>query len=150
MYYLFGPRGLPGWPPSDKVLAQRIKYPPKMGNVQAAKPLSANCSKQLVMVSRNLTQEDIPQLYEQWKERYADLCGEIPLGSLPLRLVNHEIHLIDPDKQYNYCLPKCTDHYKEQLLQKIEQYTTTGWWVPTMAWQAAPMLCVSKKTPGIL
>jgi hypothetical protein len=39
-----------------------------------------------------------------------DLCGEIPLIP-PLRLVNHEIHLIDPDKQYNYYLPKCVDYY---------------------------------------
>ena len=79
-----------------------------------------------------------------------DFCAEIPLELLPLQAVNHEIHLIDPNKQYNYHLPKCTDHYKEQMLQKIEQYTTAQWWVPAMVWQAVPMLCVSKKTPGVL
>jgi hypothetical protein len=103
-----------------------------------------------VTVSRKLTIEDIPQLHEQWQERYADLCGEIPLRLPPLRPVNHKIHLIDQNKQYNYCLPKCADHYKEQLLQKIKQYTTAGWWVPAMVQLAVPMLCVSKKTLGIL
>jgi hypothetical protein len=67
-----------------------------------------------------LTDEDLPRLHEQWIERFADLCGEIPLRLPPLRPVNHEIHLIDLDKQYNYCLPKCTNHSKEQLLLKIE------------------------------
>jgi hypothetical protein len=101
------------------VLAQRIKYPPKMGNVQAAKPSPTNHSKQIVMVSRKLTAEDILKLYEQWKERFTDLCGEIPLRLLPLMPVNHEIHLINPDKQYNYHLPKFTDHYKEQVSIKL-------------------------------
>jgi Zn/Cd-binding protein ZinT len=64
--------------------------------------------------------------------------------------VNHEIHLIDPDKQYHYHLLNCTDHYKEQLLKKIEQYTTAGWWVPTSVQLATPMLCMLKKTPGVL
>jgi hypothetical protein len=76
-------------------------------------------------MSKKLMVDDIPQLHEQWKNKVMDLCGEIPLRLLPLRPVNHEIHLIDPNKQYNYCLLKCVDHYKEQLL-KIEWYTTTG------------------------
>jgi hypothetical protein len=102
------------------------------------------------MVSWKLTTEDIPQLHEQWIEEFKDLCGEIPLRLPPLRPVNHEIRLIDLDKQYHYHLLKCVDHYKEQLLKKIEQYTTAGWWVPALVRLAAPMLCVSKKTPGVL
>jgi hypothetical protein len=66
-----------------------------------------------------LTDKDLPHLRKQWIERFVDLCGEIPLRLPPLRPVNHEIHLIDPDKQYNYCLLKCANHYKEQLLLKI-------------------------------
>ena len=109
-----------------------------------------NRYKQLVTVGRKFTGNDIPRLREQGKEEFMDLCGEITLELPPLWAVNHEIHLIDPDKQYNYHLPKCADHYKEQLLQKIEWYTTAQWWVPTMVWQAIPMLYVSKKTPGVL
>jgi hypothetical protein len=103
-----------------------------MGTAQAAKPAQANCDKQIATVSRKLTTEDILQLRKQWIEEFKDLCGEIPLRLPPLRPVNHEICLIDPDKQYHYHLPKCADHYKEQLLKKIKQYTTTGWWVPTL------------------
>jgi hypothetical protein len=139
-----------GWPPSDKALAQRIKYPPKLGTVQAAKPSPANCETRIATVSRKLTMEDIPQLHKQWIEEFSDLCREIPLRLLPLRPVNHEIYLVDPDKRYHYHLPKCTDHYKEQLLKKIEQYTITGWWIPTLVQLSTPMLCMSKKTLGVL
>jgi 1-aminocyclopropane-1-carboxylate deaminase/D-cysteine desulfhydrase-like pyridoxal-dependent ACC family enzyme len=88
--------------------------------------VQANHNKQIATVSQKLTMEDIPWLHEQWIEEFKDLYREIPLRLLPLRLVNHEIRLIDPDKQYYYCLPKCADHYKEQLLKKIKQYTTAG------------------------
>jgi hypothetical protein len=97
-----------------------------MGTAQAAKPVQANRGKQIAMVSRKLTTDNILQLCEQWIEEFKDLCEEIPLRLPPLRLVNHEIRLIDPDKQYHYHLLKCVDHYKEQLLKKIEWYTTTG------------------------
>jgi hypothetical protein len=90
-----------------------------MGTAQAAKPAPANCKKRIAMVSWKLTVEDILQLHEQWIEEFKNLCGEIPLRLPPLRLVNHEICLIDPDKQY-YCLLKCADHYKGQLLKKIK------------------------------
>ena len=36
-------------------------------------------------------------------------------------------------------------HFILNLLGKIEQYTTAGWWVPAAAKQATPMLCISKK-----
>jgi hypothetical protein len=97
-----------------------------------------------------LTVDDIPTLREQWLAKYGDVFGDIPLQLPPWREVNHEIILIDPDKRHNYHLPKCADHYREQLLQKIERYTAAGWWVPATARQAVPMLCVSKKTPGVL
>jgi hypothetical protein len=118
---------LPDWPPGKKGLVKGIIYSPKMGIAQAAKPVQANHDKQIAMVSWKLTTEDILQLPKQWIEEFKDLCGEIPLRLPPLRLVNHEIRLIDPDKQYDYHLPKCADHYNEQLLKKIEWYTTTGW-----------------------
>jgi hypothetical protein len=75
-----------GWPPSNKVPAQRIKYPPKLGAVQAAKLFPANCKTWIAMVSRKLTMEDIPWLHEQWIEEFLDLCGEIPLRLPPLRI----------------------------------------------------------------
>ena len=65
--------------------------------------------------------------------KIADLVGGIPV-KLPLfREVNHEIKLIDPGKRIIYRLPKCPDMLKAELAEKISQYTSTGWWVPTTA-----------------
>ena len=35
---------------------------------------------------------------------------------------------------------------KAELAEKISQYTSARWWVPTIARQAVPMLCVLKKS----
>src|SRR6266481_9038765 len=75
-----------------------------------------------------------------------DLVSGIPLQIPPLRMINHEIKLIDPDKWINYRLPKCPDALKEELADKISHYTSAGWWVPTMVQQAVPMLCILKKS----
>ena len=64
---------------------------------------------------------------------------------LPFRMINHQINLIDLDKQIHYRLQKCPDTLKEDLAEKISRYTSAGWWVPAMVWQAIPMLCVLKK-----
>ena len=34
----------------------------------------------------------------------------------------------------------------EKLSQKIERYTTAQWWIPAVAHQAVPMLCIPKKS----
>ena len=47
--------------------------------------------------------------------------------------------------QHKHRLPKCPEAFHSELAQKIEQYTTTGWWVPGAAKQATPMLCIPKK-----
>ena len=60
-------------------------------------------------------------------------------------LINHEINLIDPNKQINYHLPKCPDALKEELAEKISWYTSAGWWVPVTLRKAMPMLCILKK-----
>jgi hypothetical protein len=73
-----------------------------MGSAKVDKPLLANRKVRIATVGRILTDKDLPRLRKQWIEKFADLCREIPLRLPPLRPVNHEIHLIDPDKQYNY------------------------------------------------
>ena len=60
-------------------------------------------------------------------------------------MINHQINLINPDKQINYHLPKCPDALKEELAEKISRYTVVGWWVPVTVRQAVLMLCVLKK-----
>ena len=63
----------------------------------------------------------------------------------PFREVSHEIPLIDESKQLKHRLPKCPEVFRSELAQKIERYTTAGWWVPAAAKQATPMLCIPKK-----
>ena len=76
------------------------------------------------------------------------LCCNIrqhTIRTSPFREVNHEINLVDPDKQINYRLPKCPEHHRSELSEKIQRYTTAKWWVPVTARQAVPMLCIPKK-----
>src|SRR5215470_14011201 len=70
----------------------------------------------------------------------------IPLSLPPFREINHEIKLIDADKRFKYRLPKCPEILKDQLVEKIDRYTKAGWWRPTTAAQAIPMICTFKIT----
>ncbi|KIJ44638.1 hypothetical protein M422DRAFT_89611, partial [Sphaerobolus stellatus SS14] len=93
-------------------------------------------------ISIQLTKDNFYRLRSQWKEKYADLFGDIPLKLPPMRKVNHRIKLIDPNKQFNYHLPKCPEALRPQLHAKIDHYLKAGWWEPTSASQAVPMLCI--------
>ncbi|KIJ57156.1 hypothetical protein M422DRAFT_125191, partial [Sphaerobolus stellatus SS14] len=68
----------------------------------------------------------------------------IPLELPPFMEVNHEIKLIDPLKVIRYRPPRCPEALKEQLIDKINQYVTAGWWRQTSTQQAVPMLCLPK------
>ena len=45
-----------------------------------------------------LMDNDISQLRNKWREKYAAIFGSIPLELPPFREVNHEINLVDPNK----------------------------------------------------
>jgi len=64
----------------------------------------------------------------------------------PMCGVNHHIPLIDENKWYHYHLPRCPDSMKVQLMEKITRYTQAGWWESVQTDQAAPMLCIPKKS----
>ena len=89
--------------------------------------------------------DDIPQLCRSWDNNITDLVSGIPLKLLPIQEVNHKINLIDPEKRIHYGFPKCPEHFRKELSQKIERYTTAQWWIPAVAHQAVPMLCILKK-----
>ncbi|KIJ41237.1 hypothetical protein M422DRAFT_140994, partial [Sphaerobolus stellatus SS14] len=92
----------------------------------------------------SLTTSDISALREAWQNSYADIFGDIPLELPPFREVNHEIKLIDPSKVIRYRTPRCPEVLKEQLIDKINQYVTAGWWRQMSTQQAVPMLCLPK------
>ena len=91
------------------------------------------------------TCSDIPQLCEEIPEKYSDLLGPLPLKLPPFHEVSHEIPLINESKPLKHRLPKCPEAFHSELARKIEQYTTTGWWVPAAAKQATPVLCIPQK-----
>ena len=72
------------------------------------------------------TEDDIPRLREQWHDNYQDILQGTPEELLPLREVNHEINMIDPNKQYTYYLPRCPDAYKEAVRATAMSECTTS------------------------
>ena len=99
----------------------------------------------VVFCSNKSTPLDYPSLRAQWMDKITNLISGVPPKVPPFHQINHEINLIDPNKQINYQLPKCPDALKEELAEKISRYTSAGWWVPTTVCQAVPMLCILKK-----
>ena len=115
------------------------RAPPGADTDRCSEHLRAALSHDVV-----LRDDDIPQLHRSWDDNITDLVSGIPLKLLPIQEVNHEINLIDPKKRIHYCLLKCPEHFREELSQKIERYTAQ-WWIPAVAHQAVPMLCILKK-----
>ena len=114
--------------------------PPSTDTGRHSECLRAALSHDIILRDNN-----IPQLHRSWDNNITDLVSGIPLKLPPIREVNHEINLIDPKKHIHYRLPKCPEHFCEELSQKIERYTTAQWWIPTVAHQVVPMLCIPKK-----
>jgi hypothetical protein len=107
----------------------------------------ANHRLQCLMASQHVVLMDnsIPRLHMAWMTRITDLVSGIPLELPPLPEVNREINLVDPMKHIRCQLPKCPEHFRKDLSAKIERYTIAEWWVPSVAHQTVPMLCVPKK-----
>jgi len=89
---------------------------------------------------------DLERLREHLFTEFADVFRGVPPELPLLREVNHWIPLIDEKKRYHYHLPRCPDAMKPQLLEKLKQYIDAGWWIPKAVPQAAPLLCIPKKT----
>jgi hypothetical protein len=66
-----------------------------------------------------LTEEDYPQLWQQWHDEFSDILGGTWNQLPPWREVNHEIHLIGDNKQYHYHLPKVLNSLHEQFHEKV-------------------------------
>ena len=62
-----------------------------------------------------LRDDNIPELRRSWDNNITDLVSGIPLKLPPIWEVNREINLIDPKKHIHYPLPKCPEHFHEEL-----------------------------------
>jgi hypothetical protein len=92
-----------------------------------------------------LMEDDIPRLRQQWYERFKDILQETPEQLSPLRNINHEINLVDPDKRYTHWLPTCPVPLRPHFYEKLNCYVDAGWWKKHSASQAAPLMCIPKK-----
>ena len=125
---------------SEHTRHTKVQTPPGMDTDRRLECLRAALSHDIV-----LRDDGIPQLCKSWDDNITDLVSGIPFKLLPIREVNHKINLIDPEKHIHYLLLKCPEHFHKELSQKIERYTTAQWWIPTVAHQVVPMLCIPKK-----
>ena len=97
----------------------KIETPPGADTDRRSEHLRAALSHDIV-----LRDDNIPQLHRSWDNNITDLVSGIPLKLPPILEVNRKINLFDPEKHIYYCLPKCPEHFCEELSQKIEKYTT--------------------------
>jgi len=118
----------------------------KVGPIKVTEPVTTARRLAGIRATKPITEEDIPRLRNQWFQDYNDILSGMVPKLPPLREVNHRIPLIDEGKQYSYHLPRCPDALKQQLSDKIRAYTDAGWWEMKNVPQAAPMLCIPKKT----
>ena len=125
---------------SGRTRHTKIQTPPSTDTDRRLEHLRAALSHDVV-----LRDDDIPQLHRSWDDNITDLVSGIPLKLPPIREVNHEINLTDLEKRIHYRLLKYPEHFCEELSQKIERYTTAQWWIPGVAHQAVPMLCILNK-----
>ncbi|KAG6870190.1 hypothetical protein C0995_014735 [Termitomyces sp. Mi166 len=112
------------------------------------KPAVQLCQKHMnkgKVKTQGLSDNDIPQLHQAWQQEFVDIVNGTKEELPPWREVNHEINLIDENKQYKYHLPRCLRALQEQLHEKMNQYINAKWWEPWPVTQAAPLLCIPKK-----
>jgi hypothetical protein len=90
-------------------------------------------------------EEELANLRQGWHDEFQDILQGVPERLPPLRAVNHEINIMDPDKKYTYQLPRCPATVRKEFEHKLNRYVNAGWWVPATGTQAPPLLCVPKK-----
>lgn len=96
-----------------------------------------------------LLEDEITVLRERWLERYKDMLAGVPEKLPPMREINHRIPIIDENHTYRYHHPRCADALKPKLLEKIQRYVRSGWWIFKNVPQAAPMMCLPKRDGGL-
>jgi hypothetical protein len=88
-------------------------------------------------------------LRQKWLNKIKDLfipeSPELP----PMRIVNHEIPLVNPNLKIFHRPPKCPEPLREKLKEKVDRYLKAGWWERTELPSSAPLMIVLKKDSSI-
>ncbi|KAF9441283.1 hypothetical protein P691DRAFT_684462, partial [Macrolepiota fuliginosa MF-IS2] len=99
----------------------------------------------LELPSGKLKEKDIPCLHERWFKECGDMMQGMPDQLPPFHEMNHEIHLIDENRQHNYHLLQCPHLLRDEFHVKLNRYVNAKWWEPKSVSQAAPLMCIPKK-----
>jgi hypothetical protein len=102
--------------------------------------------KTIEKAEKEITKTKRKQLRDTWIQNCKDIMSGVPDELPPLRDINHRIPLIDERKKYHYHLPRCSEALRNALSDKLKRYEQCGWWVSQTVDQAAPMLCIPKKS----
>ena len=89
--------------------------------------------------------EEREQYRQNIREEIKDLSPPEEMVMPPLRVVNHEIPLINPNLTIRHRPARCPEPLREQLRAKIERYLKAGWWERTTLPSSSPLLVVYKK-----
>ena len=84
---------------------------------------------------------ELAKLFVEFKDAMPD---ERPAELPPLRVVNHDIPLIDPSQKINPVVYPIADRYKSQFRDQVRTYVKSGWWSPAALDSASPMFAAPK------
>jgi len=87
----------------------------------------------------------LAKLRQDWHDKFQDILQGVPEKLPPLRAVNHEINLVEPNKKHMYYLPRCPATVRKEFQEKLNRYVNAKWWVPATGTQALPLMCIPKK-----
>jgi hypothetical protein len=93
--------------------------------------------------------EQRDSIRQQWIEKIKDLLKPAETSLPPLREINHEIPLINPNLRINHRAPKCPEPLRDELKQKVDRYLNAGVWVRTSLPSQTLMMVVFKKSGAI-
>ena len=93
--------------------------------------------------------EERARIRQRIMEEIKDLSLPEELTLPPLRVINHEIPLINPNLTIRHRPAKCPEPLREELRAKVERYLKVGWWVRTTLPSSTPLLVVLKKNGAI-
>ncbi|KAF8626390.1 hypothetical protein AX15_004888 [Amanita polypyramis BW_CC] len=67
----------------------------------------------------------------------------------PLRIINHEIPLINPNLKIVHRAAKCPEPLRDELKEKVDRYLNAGCWIRTELPSSAPLMIAFKKSGKI-
>ncbi|THU76293.1 hypothetical protein K435DRAFT_705108, partial [Dendrothele bispora CBS 962.96] len=118
----------------------------EVGSFMAQKIKGDNV-KELSSRAADLAYDSLDQLRKELTEYARPLFQDASLTPLPpLRAINHEILLIDPDQVIPWRPSRCPEALRPQWAEKRNAYISTGRWKITNARNTCPVLCIPK--PG--